>query len=139
MSWRETLNLGELFMGNKSVQAKTYDVVMTVGTEAVDAIDVAVQLNTPEGKALSEIGVVDFYLSTDAVGAIPATTVPTGGLAAGAAGKTIESIVSLSGNLISNAAGLVNVVITDVGTPTFYLVIVLPMGGLVISDAITFV
>ena len=60
MGWRETLNIGQLFLGNKSIQVKAFQVVMTVGTEAANAIDVAVQLNDPEGKALSEVGVVDF-------------------------------------------------------------------------------
>jgi len=139
MSWRENLNVGKLFLGNKSVEVKSYDVVMTVGTEATNAIDVAVQLNDAEGKALSEVGIVDFYLSDDAAGIIPTAAVPDGGIAVGAAGGVIETVTDAAGKLISDATGLVNLVITDTtGTPTWYLVLVLPCGGLKISSAITF-
>ena len=139
MSWRETLNIGKLFLGNKSIQVKAFQVVMTVGAEAANAIDVAVQLNDPEGKALSEVGVVDFYLSDDAAGIIPTAAVPDGGIAVGAAGGVIETLADAAGKLITDANGLVNLVIDDVtGTPTWYLVIVSPDGNLTISDAITF-
>lgn len=140
MSWRENLSIGQLFIGNAEVQAKTYKAVMTVGTEAANAIDVAVQLNDPlTEKALSEVGIVDFYLSDDAAGIIPTAAVPDGGIAVGAAGGVIETVTDAAGKLISDATGLVNLVISDVtGTPTWYLVLVLPMGGLVVSDAITF-
>ena len=139
MSWRETLNLGKVFLGDLSILVKAYNVVMTVGVEATNAIDVAVQLNDPHGKALSEVGVVDFYLSDDAAGIIPTAAVPDGGIAVGAAGGVIETLADAAGKLISDADGLVNLVITDTtGTPTWYLVIVSPDGNLTISDAITF-
>lgn len=138
MSWREILNVGQLFMGNKSVQAKTYDVDFTVGAEAANVINVAVQLNDPEGTTLSEVGVQDFYLSTDAAGAVPVTTAPSGGIAIGTDGKLIESVAGLSGVILSDAVGAVDIDITEVGVFTFYLVLRLPMGGLAISSAITF-
>ncbi len=139
MSWRETLNVGQLFMGNKSVQAKTYDVDFTVGAEAANVINVAVQLNDPEGTALSEVGVQDFYLSTDAAGLIPVTTAPSGGIAIGTDGKLIETVAAITGVILSDAVGKVDIDITEVGVFTFYLVLRLPMGGLAISSAIAFV
>lgn len=139
MSWREYLNVGQLVLGNKAVPVKGYDVVMTVGAEAGNVIDVAVQLNGPDGKALTEVGVVDFYLADDAAGIIPTAAVPDGGIAVGAAGGMIETLADAAGKLISDATGLVNVAIDDAtGTPTWYLVIVTPNGEVVISDAITF-
>jgi len=139
MSWREYLGIGQLVRGDKSIECPAYDVVMTVGTEAGNAIDVAVQLNDHNGKALEVVGVVDFYLSDDAAGAVPTAAVPDGGIAVGAAGKMLETVTDAAGKLISDAAGLVNVVISDTtGTPTFYLVIIPPTGGMIISDAITF-
>ena len=139
MSWREILNIGKLFLGNLSVELKALSVVMTVNVEAADQIIVDVQLNDAEGNALEEIGVVDFYLSDDAAGAVPTAAVPDGGVAVGTAGGMLETVADAAGKLISDATGLVNVEIDDtVGTPTWYLVIVLPTGGLVISDAITF-
>ena len=138
MSWREVLNVGQLFFGNKSVQAKTYDVQFTVGTEAANVINVAVQLNTPEGVALDEVGVLDFYLADDAAGLTPSAVAPTGGIAIGTDGALIETVANLSGTMISEADGDIDIDVTDTGTPTFYLVCRLPMGGLAISPAITF-
>jgi len=138
MSWREVLNVGQLFFGNESIQMKPVKAVQTVGAEATNVIDVAVQLKDAEGKNLSEVAVLDFYLADDAAGATPSTVAPTGGVAAGAAGAIIESVADLSGKLVTDANGVVNVALTDVGTPTFYLVLVLPTGGLAISGAITF-
>jgi len=40
--------------------------------------------------------------------------------------------------VISEADGDIDVDITDSGTPTMYLVLVLPNGKLAVSDAITF-
>jgi len=136
MSWREYLNLGTLFMGNKSVEAKTFDVVATIGAEAANVIDVAVQLNDTEGVALSEVGVVDFYLSSDALGEVPVAA--TTSLAAGAAGAVLEFIANTAGKLITDDVGLVNLAIGDVGVATYYLIIELPMGGKKIIGPITF-
>lgn len=139
MSWREYLNVGQLFLGNKSVPVKSYDVVMVVGAEAADVINVAIQLNNPEGKALEEVGVLDFYLADDAAGLTPSTTAPTVGIAIGTDGALIETVANLSGTMISEADGDIDIDITNATTtPTFYLVARLPCGGLVISDAITF-
>jgi hypothetical protein len=138
MSWREYLNVGQLFLGNKSIPVKSYDVEFTVGTEAANVINVAIQLNDPEGKALEEVGVLDFYLADDAAGLTPSTTAPTGGIAIGTDGALIESVDNLSGTMISEADGDIDIDITDTGTPTFYLVCRLPSGGLAISPAITF-
>lgn len=138
MSWREYLNVGQLFLGNKSVPVKSYDVVMTVGTEAANVINVAIQLNDPEGVALNEVGVLDFYLANDAAGLTPSTVAPSVGIAIGTDGALIETVANLSGTMVSEADGDIDIDIEDAGTPTFYLVARLPCGGLVISDAITF-
>lgn len=137
MGWRENLNVGKLFLGNKSVQIKTYDVVITVGAEAADVINVAIQLNDPEGKALEEVGVVDWYFAADAAGLTPLTVAHDGGTAIGADGALIEVVANLSGKMISEADGDIDIDIEDAGAFTSYLVIILPCGGLVISDVIT--
>ena len=137
MSWREHLNVGQLFLGNKSIQIKTYDVEMTVGAEAANVINVAIQLNDPEGKALSEVGVVDWYFAADAAGLTPLTVAHDGGTAIGTDGALIETVADLSGKMVSEADGDIDIDITDAGAFTAYLVIILPCGGLVISDVIT--
>lgn len=139
MSWREYLSVGQLFLGNKSVPVKSYDVEFTVGTEAADVINVAIQLNDPEGSALTEVGVLDFYLADDAAGLTPSTTAPAGGIAIGTDGALIETVANLSGTMISEVDGDIDINITNATTtPTFYLVLRLPCGGLAISGAITF-
>lgn len=139
MSWRETLNIGQLFFGNLSLQVKPIQVVMTVGAEAADVINVAIQLNDQEGKALSEVSALDFYLADDAAGLTPSTSAPAGGIAIGTDGALIETVANLSGTMISEADGDIDINFTNATTtPTFYLVVRLPQGGLAISGAITF-
>lgn len=139
MSWRENLNVGKLYLGNKSVPLESYDVAITVGSEAADVINVAVQINDGEGVALTKVGVVDFYLADDSAGATPSTVAPSGGVAIGTDGALIESVANLSGKMVSDATGKVDIDITEVGAKTYYLVLVMPTGGLVVSNAITFV
>lgn len=138
MSWRENLNVGQLFLGNKSVELKGYELVLTVGSEDTNVINVAGQLNDAQGNAVEEVAMLDFYLADDAAGTTPSGTAPTGGIAIGTDGALIESVDNLSGKIITEADGDFDIDITDTGTPTFYLVVQLPTGGLVISDAITF-
>ena len=82
---------------------------ITVGTEATNAIAVTVQLKDGNGDNIDAISGFQWYLSGDSAGAGIVGTAPTGGVAAGAS-----------------------------GTPTFYLVVILPTGKTVISSAITF-
>lgn len=139
MSWRENLGIGKLTFGNEQLQMKPVQVVMTVGAEAADVINVAIQLNDPEGKALSEVTALDFYLADDAAGLTPSASAPAGGIAIGTDGALIETVANLSGTMISEADGDIDIDITNATTaPTFYLVVRLPQGGLAISDAITF-
>lgn len=116
----------------------TLSATFVVGTEAANAINVAVQLKDGAGVNVAERKVLQWYLATNATGATPAGTAPTGKVAAGAAGALIESINNLSGMAVTNATGQLDVTLTDTGTPTFYLVLVLPNGSLAVSPAITF-
>lgn len=139
MSWRNYLSVGKLVFGNESLAMKPVQVVMTVGAEAADVINVAIQLNDEEGKALEEVTALDFYLADDAAGLTPSASAPAGGIAIGTDGALIETVANLSGTMISEADGDIDIDITNATTtPTFYLVVRLPQGGLAISDAITF-
>ena len=110
---------------------------ITVGAEATNVINVAVQLLSKEGTDLANRGVVHFYLAGDANGDTLATA-PSGGIAVGTDGLCIETLADLAGMLVSEADGDIDINITDTGTPTIYLVLVLPTGARVISGAITF-
>lgn len=110
----------------------------TVGVEASNIINVAMVFKNGAGQtqAVPKSGLL--YLSTDSTGLTPATTPPQTSLAAGTNGKLTKWTANLSGFFVTTAAGLLDVNITDTGTPTFYVVIVLPNGSLAVSGAVTF-
>ena len=128
------LTKGKALFGDVSTMSATF----TVGAEATNAINVAVQLNDGNGQAMARACALPFYLADDAAGLTPSTTAPNSGIAIGTDGALIESVANLSGTAISELDGDIDITLTDTGTPTFYLVLVLPNGELAISDAITF-
>lgn len=112
---------------------------LAVGAEAADVINVTIQLTDAAGNDLATIGVVHAYLSGDSGGDGILATAPTGGVAIGTDGAiVVEEVTNKAWILSSEADGDIDLDITDVGTPTMYLVVVLPSGEKVVSDAITF-
>lgn len=112
---------------------------ISIGTEAANAITVTVQLKDNGGANLARIGHVHAYLSDASTGVAISGTAPATSVAAGAAGKIVKELTTkLAWWLQSNSSGVINLVITETGTPTWYLVIVLPDGRQVVSGAITF-
>ena len=110
----------------------------TVGTEAANAINIAVQLVDREnGNEIAERLALLWYLASDATGDT-ISAAPQTGIAIGTDGLLIEWTANVSGLVVSEADGDIDVTITDTGTPTFYLVLVAPDGKLLISGAITF-
>ena len=113
------------------------DATFTIGTEAANVINVAVQLKDGAGDDIATRAAVQFYLSDDADGdtIVAAAT----SLAIGTDGVAIENISNSAGLLISEADGDIDINIGDAsGAATYYLVLVMPSGELVVSDAITF-
>lgn len=109
----------------------------TIGTEAADEINVAIQLLDGNGDAMATRSAVAFYLSDDADGdtIVAAAT----SLAIGTDGVAIENISNSAGLFISEADGDIDVTIGDAsGAASYYLVLIMPSGELVVSDAITF-
>ena len=114
------------------------DAQFTIGTEAANVINVAVQLidwdnNNPVDEQLS----VEWYLSSDANGNALASA-PSVGIAIGTDGLLMEHISNQAGTMVCEADGDIDVDIEDAGTPTMYLVLIMPDGRLAISGAITF-
>ena len=138
MSWRETLNIGKLFLGNKAVELMAMAATIVVGADAGTTVAITIQLTDAEGADLAQVGVVDWYLSDDAAGLSVAATAPSGGIAIGTDGALIETVADKAGSMISEADGDIDLVVTEAGAATWYLVLRMPTGGLVISDAITF-
>lgn len=109
----------------------------SIGTEAGDEITVGIQLLDGNGDAIATRCAVGFYLSDNANGdtLVAATT----SLAAGTDGVMIEAVADSAGTLISESDGDIDVTIGDAsGAETYYLVLIMPSGELVVSDAITF-
>jgi len=109
-----------------------------VGAEAGDAINVVVQLQDALGNDLAVRGAVLFYLASDAAGDAPHGTAPSAGIAIGTDGAMIEWTTNLSGLLISESDGDIDITLSEAGVATWYLVIVTADGRLWVSGAITF-
>lgn len=116
------------------------DAKFTVGTEAVDVINVAVQLvDRQNGNEIGErIGLM-WYLSADANGDAIAGAAPSGGIAVGTDGLLLEWTTNLSGWVICESDGDIDVDITETGDGYFYLVLVMPDGKVMASAIIDFV
>lgn len=110
----------------------------TVGDEDSNAINVAVQLTDRAGVDLAEAAALPFYLSDDDAGQTPSGTAPDGGIAIGTDGALIEHTDNVAGLAIFEADGALDIDITESGTETFYLNVVLPNGKIATSGAITF-
>ena len=79
-----------------------------------------------------------FYLASDAAGDAPHGTAPSAGIAIGTDGAMIEWTTNLSGLLISESDGDIDITLSEAGVATWYLVIVTADGRLWVSGAITF-
>jgi hypothetical protein len=115
---------------------------VTIGTP-VDggsgAFTVALQLTGENAKDLTAVGVVFFYLSTDAAGmTLAANTTDLTALAIGTDGTIIEWGTNVSGVLISESDGDIDLALTIVNTKTVYLQVILPDGTLSTSAAMTY-
>lgn len=79
----------------------------------------------------------DFYLTTNAT-TLAKGTAASSDFAAGDNGVYLVQTSGQIGRVVSNASGVMDLVITDTATRTIYLVFVKPDGGVVVSDAIAF-
>lgn len=116
------------------------NVTLTVGAEAAtasDCIRVSAQFKNKNGTALTEKCVARFYLSDVATGLGVTGTGPTT-VAAGSKGAIILEVSRKNYTVMTDANGIVEIDLTDAGTSTWYMVMVLPNGRFVISGAITF-
>lgn len=109
----------------------------TIGAETANAITVNIQLKDGAADAYQRAAVFG-YLSGDANGDTIIATGPTS-IAAGTDGVYSPIVAVKTFNLISEADGDIDLVITlSSGAATYYLILVMPDGSLVASGAITF-
>lgn len=111
------------------------DVTFTVGTEAANAITVAVQLATGVSD-IAERAAVIVYLSSDVNGDTPIAAQTS--LACGTDGSLLGTLTAATSLVcLSEADGDIDIVVTDTGVYTRYVNVVLP-SGLKKNVAITF-
>jgi hypothetical protein len=123
----------------KELQNAHLDASFTIGAEASNAINVAIQLKYDKSRADTVRRSVFAYLSDDANGDSIVATVPDGGWAIGTDGLLIPVVTSKAAHLTSESDGDIDVTITHAaGAKTVYLILVMPNGRLVASSAITF-
>lgn len=111
---------------------------MVVGAENTNVINVAATLKDANNHALGQRVSVFAYISTDSHGDNVTASAPSGGVVIGTNGVAIPLVAGKAFQLISKSDGTVDLNFTEAGTPTFYLVIVLPDGSLAVSGPITF-
>jgi hypothetical protein len=111
---------------------------IAVGAQATDTINVAIQLQDPDGNALTESMSLLGFLCDDADGVDQTATAPDGHVATGSAGACIHLVTDKFFLFNTNASGMVDIDIVESGADTWYLVLVFPNGERVVSDAITF-
>jgi hypothetical protein len=114
------------------------DVSFTIGTEASNAINLGMQFKDSNGQDIQERVACDFYLSDSATGDDISGTAATS-LAIGTDGVLMTYVTGKAGKIVSEADGDVDIAIGyTTGAKTWYGVVVLPDGRLVVSSAITF-
>lgn len=104
----------------------------SAGAEAANAIPLSIQIQNQRGQNLQQVTALRFYLSSDAAGLTPAvlTSAP-----AATTGAVLQPLTN-SGVLLTNAAGLCVLSLTDTGTPTRFVNIVTPGGQVITSPAL---
>lgn len=112
-------------------------VAFTIGAESTDVINVAVQINDGKEPALEAIGFT-WYLSDVSTGLDHSSDAPSGGVAIGTDGSIEELTANLFGHGVTEIDGDWDIDITEAGTDTWHLVIVLADGRINVSAAITF-
>jgi hypothetical protein len=128
-----TSTAADLNLVDNQVASASY----TIGAEAGNVINVAIQLKDAAGADMATRSSVRFYLSADANGDAVATAATS--LAIGTDGLMIEWVSNSSGMLTSEVDGDIDINIGDAsGAATYYLVLVMPNGSLSVSSVITF-
>ena len=113
---------------------------ITVGTEADNVVNVAVQLKDGHGNNIANQTLLKTWISDSATAGTVATTAPDGGCAIGTNGTIIRTITAGKDfEVLSSATGAFDLDVTESGTDTFYLYVANPATGAIsVSDALSF-
>jgi hypothetical protein len=126
----------------KELQNLHLDATFTIGAEGGGGTTINVAVVVKQDKAATAVSsrrVLDVYLSDSSTGAGIIGTAPSSGGAIGTNGVILASVTANKYyKVLTTAAGLFDITFTEAGAKTFYLVVVMPNGRLVVSSAITF-
>lgn len=109
-----------------------------VGTEATNAITVAVTFKDGNDVAVAAPVATVCYLANDAAGLDVHATAGTSANDNGTDGDVKDLVSGLVALVVSEATGELDFKVTSTGTPTYYLACRMPQGTLSVSGAITF-
>lgn len=111
----------------------------TIGAEAGNVINVAVRLKTSDNKNVAGRKKVTVYFADANTGAAVTGTGPNGTVAIGTNGAILNTVQSKKQyDIITDQNGQFDLNIGESGAVTWYLVVCLPDGNIVVSNAVTF-
>lgn len=115
-----------------------YTASFTIGAEAANVINVAIQLKDISSSDLATRATLIGFLSDDANGDSVTATGPSTESAIGTDGVLTALVTKKVYLLTSESDGDIDINITEAGAATWYLILVMPDGRHVASGAITF-
>lgn len=136
--WGEGFASGELYTVLNNFNGMACDASITVAEVDTNSWSAVIQLKDWNGDDLAVPGTVIVYLASDAAGLdfnAATVTTETAILTDGSLAILLAKIAYL---VTSEADGDIGLTITDTGEDTYYVVVVLPTGKLVVSTALTF-
>lgn len=122
----------------KWVPGQAWDASFTIGAEDTNTVAVNIQLKDFAGNDLAVPNAVIAYISTASTGLDVGTISGEIALTSSGDGAANTLLTHYAWLLISEADGDIDVTITDTGTTTQYLTLVLPNGKLVTSETLGF-
>lgn len=127
--------------GNVKITSSAVQATITVGAEGASIADqraITVQLKDIDGNVLDHRQTIDAFVFADAGGAAIAATGGSTGIAIGADGAILATVIAKKYFVLrSDATGKITLTWTDNVTEAAFLGIKLPNGRTVISDALT--
>ncbi len=113
------------------------NVIFTVGSEVANVINVSLKLRNGD-EDLTQRVAINAYLSDDANGDSISSLAPNGGIVTGVDGVYMPIVNHLTSRMVSEANGNIDIDMTHSAAKTWFLVLVLPSGEIVVSSAIVF-
>ena len=115
-----------------------YSATFTIAAEGGNAIVMTIQFLDGAAKEMTQRNAIFAYLSDDANGDSVTGTGPSTETAIATDGVLIPLVAKKAYTLISESDGDIGLTFTETGDKTWYLVLVMPDGRLVVSGAIDF-